>query len=303
MAAYGITEDQAKIRLFGLDDNTLLAVAGGDLSSIQGNTDHAMDGNKTSEGNAGTITEDTPNKITEGTADDTKNAPKRAKRSRAVKDTTDIVNAPTMANNDFILTPKEHELPDGIADVIFSAVDSFCKKHNFDSMDKCRQTQWGACCMFIGQSIFKQNRKLLADKPPKNGGFCYDTAKLMQLADIWGHLCGVYGKAPFVDDFANFAGLEESSIYTTHNRTGGEITPARMQLLQKLHGMQERGLAGMIADGRQNPTGALACLNHWHGWTSTKEIIHTTSNGAQNAVALPVFDNSITSLPDNSPKS
>lgn len=199
-----------------------------------------------------------------------------------------------------IVPTNDGLLPEGLADMIYSAVDSFCKKHGFENMEKCRQPTWGACCSFIGQSIFKKNRRILAGTTPKNGGFCYDTAKLSALADLWGHMCGVYCKAPIVDDFANFAGVDEVTLYANSGKyiDMDHLTPARVQLLQKLHSMQERGLAGLIVDGRQNPTGALAALNHWHGWTTTKEIIHTTSGGGQNAVSLPVFGQNAPEIPE-----
>lgn len=202
-----------------------------------------------------------------------------------------------------IVTDDTHDgLPDGLADMIYSAVDSFCKKHDFENMSKCRQSAWGACCSYIGQTIFKPNRKILAGPPPKNGGFCYDTEKLSRLADLWSHMCGVYGKAPLVDDFANFAGVDEVTIYASTGKYTDmqHITPARVRLLQKLHAMQEKGLAGLIVDGRQNPTGALAALNHWHGWTQTREIIHTAGQGSQAAAALPVFGPAGEMLPEKS---
>ena len=182
-------------------------------------------------------------------------------------------------------------LPDGITDNIYSAIDAFCNKHGFDNMEKCRQPSWGACCMFIGQTVFKPNRKLLAGATPKNGGFRYDFNKISAVADIWIYLCGAYGKAPFINDFANFCGIDKTFLYGVggHYGDGEPLTASRVQLLQKLKDAQETGLAGLVADGRQNPTGALACLNHWHGWTTTKEIIHTTAAGNKNAVALPVF--------------
>lgn len=199
------------------------------------------------------------------------------------------------------IVPDESGLPDGLTDMIYSAVDAFCRKHHFDDMSKCRQTAWSSCCMYIGSSIFKKNRKILAGPTPKNGGFCYDFKKMSLLSDIWVYMCGAFGKAPFISDFANFAGIDKTALYAVGgDYTPDHLTPARLQLLQKLREAQEMGLSGLIVDGRQNPTGALAALNHWHGWTTTKEIIHTTSNGSQTAAALPVFDAGVGTLPDKS---
>jgi hypothetical protein len=106
-----------------------------------------------------------------------------------------------------------------------------------------------------------------------------------------------------ITDFAAFAGIDPTTVHTV----GGEYTadnkatPARLHLLKKLHNLQESGLASAIVDGRQNPTGALAALNHWHGWTKTTEIIHTSAAPAASAPALPVFDGSSGLLEDKNP--
>jgi len=187
------------------------------------------------------------------------------------------------------------ELPADVPELIQETIETFCTRFNIDTMDKARQTQWSACCRFIGQNVFRKNRDILADRERarrNGGGYCYDLKKVNTLCDIWIALCKAYIKAPMIDDFAQFAGMDEGTIYGNSGKysQADKATPARVHLLQKLHDAQERGLADMIIDGRQNPTGALAVLNHWHGWTQTREIIHTTAQQTAGAAALPVFD-------------
>jgi len=189
------------------------------------------------------------------------------------------------------------ELPEDIPERIQETIETFCARFNIDTMDKARQTQWSACCRFIGQNVFKKNRDILADRERarrNGGGYCYDLNKVNALCDIWIALCKAYIKAPMIDDFGQFAAIEESTIYGVGGRytQADKVTPERVRLLQKLHDAQERGLADMIIDGKQNPTGALAVLNHWHGWTQTREIIHTTAQQTTGAASLPVFDSS-----------
>ena len=189
------------------------------------------------------------------------------------------------------------ELPEDIPERIQETIETFCTRFNIDTMDKARQTQWSACCRFIGQNIFKKNRDILADRERarrNGGGFCYDLKKVNALCDIWIALCKAYIKAPMIDDFGQFAAVDESFIYGNSGKytAADRATPERVRLLQKLHDAQERGLADMIIDGKQNPTGALAVLNHWHGWTQTREIIHTTAQQTTGAASLPVFDSS-----------
>ena len=186
-------------------------------------------------------------------------------------------------------------LPAGLPETIYSYIEDLCKKDNVTDLKKERQTYWKYICICIGSGIFKKS-KILHDiqKEKSHGGTAYDFNKLTTLSTLWGALCLRYNKSPMIDDFANFAGVTDVCLYGTGGGypDGGGVTPARTSLLKKLHDMQEKGLAGLIVDGRQNPTGALAALNHWHGWTTTREIIHTTGGTAPTPAALPVFDGS-----------
>ena len=173
--------------------------------------------------------------------------------------------------------------------IIDNAINDFCIVRNIEDLSKERQPQWRAACMYVGQNVFKRS-KLLHDveKEKTHGGIVYDAEKVGAVAEIWVYLCACFGKAPFIDDFCTFAGVSDSWIYERN-----EVTPKRMDLLQKLAHWQEIGLAGLIVDGRQNPTAALACLNHWHGWVDKKEICHISDRSRDNAPALPVFDSPI----------
>ena len=167
-------------------------------------------------------------------------------------------------------------------------IQSYCDQNNIDDLSKERQPRWGAACYMVGQSVFKCS-KILHDiqKERVQGGTVYDVGRVSALVDLWGVLCKNFCKAPMIDDFAAFAGVSDTWIYGANLPDG--LTPARSLLLQKLKRMQEGGLSALIVDGRQNPTGALAVLNHFHGWTQSREIIHTNGGGASSAVALPVF--------------
>lgn len=189
-------------------------------------------------------------------------------------------------------------LPDNVASLVMGAIDSYCEQNNISDLSKERQPRWGAACYLVGQSVFKGS-KILHDmnREKINGGIVYDVGRVSALVELWGVLCQNFCKAPMIDDFAHFAGVSDSWLYGVGSAEG--LTPERAALLQKLKRMQESGLAGLIVDGRQNPTGALAMLNHCHGWTQTREIIHT-SGGSQNAAALPVFGSDGLQIEDKS---
>ena len=190
---------------------------------------------------------------------------------------------------DIIAETAAGVLPDNVPALIMDVIQSYCDQNNISDLSKERQPRWRAACYIVGQSVFK-NSKILHDlqREKVNGGIVYDVGRVSALVDVWGVLCANFCKAPMVDDFAHFAAISDTWLYGANSPDG--LTPTRAALLQKIKRIQESGLSSLIVDGRQNPTGALAALNHWHGWTTTKEIIHTTGAAAAAAPALPVFD-------------
>jgi hypothetical protein len=180
-------------------------------------------------------------------------------------------------------------LPDNVPGLVRDCIDSFCEQNKIDDLSKERQPRWAAACMAVGASVFKGS-KLLHDiaREKVNGGTVYDVGRVSALVDLWIYLCSMFCKAPLVVDFAYFSGISEAWFYGVGSPDG--LTPARAALAKKLKQVQEGGLSAMIGDGRQNPTGALAALNHWHGWTQTREIIHTSGAASVSAPSLPVFD-------------
>ena len=189
-------------------------------------------------------------------------------------------------------------LPDNVPALVMDVIDSFCEQNNIADLSRERQPRWGAACHMVGELVFKPS-KILHDiqREKINGGRVYDVGRVSALVDLWGFLCQNFCKAPLIDDFARFAGLSDTWIYGANLPEG--LTTERSLLLQKLKRMQESGLSSMIVDGRQNPTGALAALNHWHGWTQTREIIHSSAAAAPSAPVLPVFDGSAGFLTDS----
>ena len=235
-------------------------------------------------------------KTTGSIKDNSRKEPKTKKAIiQELKDNPPDIN-PDIIQADYI----PGELPDNITTLIMDTIQAYCDKFNITDMSKERQPRWGAACYMVGVTIFKKS-KILHDIPREKiqGGTIYDVAKVSKLCDIWGLLCKTFCKAPLIDDFSAFAGLSDAWLYAAGSQD--QLTPARALLLQKLKNLQELGLSSLIVDGRQNPTGALAALNHWHGWTQTREIIHTNSGAAPAPAALPVFDGLSGLLEDKNP--
>lgn len=181
-------------------------------------------------------------------------------------------------------------LPDDISRRVMDALSDYCEQFQIEDISKERQPRWSAACIYIGKAVFK-GTDLLRDMRPDarragSGLRAYDIEKISAVADFFLYLCGAFVKAPFIDDFCHFASITDSWLYGAGTRN--DLTPGKVALLQKLRDAQERGLAGMIADGRQNPTGALAILNHWHNWVQVREIVHTDA-ASSSAAVLPDF--------------
>lgn len=304
MEHYSLAENDG-VKIIGFTNRehpeSILAILSGDLSSVPASAaalgivlkDTSQGIPKTSKAKTTRAT------IKKSAGSIKKNSRKEPKTKKAIiqelKDNPPDI-PPDIIQADYI----PGELPDNITTLIMDTIQAYCDKFNITDMSKERQPRWGAACYMVGITIFKKS-KILHDIPREKlqGGIIYDVAKVNKLCDIWGLLCKTFCKAPLIDDFSAFAGLSDSWLYAAGSQD--QLTPARALLLQKLKNLQELGLSSLIVDGRQNPTGALAALNHWHGWTQTREVIHNVSGAAPAPAALPVFDGSSGLLEDKNP--
>lgn len=189
-----------------------------------------------------------------------------------------------------IIDTEWEGLPDGIGDMINNAIYDFCNFENtppIEDMKKEKQLVWSACCMYIGRKVYKKNGLLRkAEREPGGQWIGYDMRVIWASVPLWAYLCTIYGKAPFAYDFEHFTGLSSLWLY---DKSKELLTPEREQLTKKLKEIQETGLAGLIADGAKNPTGAIAILNHWHGWAQNQIVVQTDTQKALTAASLPLL--------------
>jgi hypothetical protein len=206
-------------------------------------------------------------------------------------------NARTQARDR--ITPEGAEIVDGvpfeglpvdIKDLIDNAISDFCLYEctpPIEDLSKEKQTRWTACCIYVGWNVFKKYKILRSAERGEDGCFIgYDYRKAWAALPVWVYYCVSYNKAPFIYDFGHFIGASYDWIYC---RDGEILTPDHARLIKKLKEVQEGGLASLIADGSRNPTGAIAILNHWHGWDANKITIQTDARPALSAVSLPVL--------------
>lgn len=178
-------------------------------------------------------------------------------------------------------------LPVDIRERIDNAIYDFCMyecKPPIEDLSKARAPKWAACCDYIGRTISKP---LLRETERGAGGRWnqFDDGVIAALLPLWGYYCQLYEKAPFKQDFSAFAGLGFLLVESDM----GAVTPARIDLCKRIDKMQENGLAGLISDGSRNPTGALAILNHWHGWAQNNVNVTVDTRQALSAALLPTL--------------
>ena len=182
-------------------------------------------------------------------------------------------------------------LPAGIQDIIENAINDFCTyecKPPIADLAKERAPRWSACCQYIGHKVFKRYNILTNGESPRRGDGTrkpYNIDIMGAAVPVWRFFCARYEKAPLAYDYYCFVGASE--CYLIHTNGGQGVTPAHIQLAKTLKSIQEAGLAGLISDGRGNPTGAIAILNHWHGWNQTAAPQEKTAAAVLSVHDLP----------------
>lgn len=187
---------------------------------------------------------------------------------------------------------SENILPEDIKQQIDDAIYDFMTyecKPPIEDMAKARQPRWSACCMYIGQRVFK--KIIRPQERISNGKWVgIDVERVNAIIPLWLYYCSVFDKTPLKADFGYFAGFSVSWLYDFKSQG---VTPERLELFQKLSEIQENGIKGIITDGKANPTGNIVILNHDHGYaTSTVSIQHETKQAieATNLPKLGVLD-------------
>lgn len=226
--------------------------------------------------------------------DDEKNAasgtPKREENKTDNK--TDIDNN----NIDGSTAGGAHDLPPDFINTLQSIIKQWCIDNDIETMQKAKQQQWSAVCMFIGQYI-KQN-KILADKEKtaaRGGVVAYDIKKVDALLDLWVYLCNAYGKVALVNDFIYFAGVSKQWIYGSNGHS--QLTSADGLLVKKLADIQAAAIGSGIVDGKENPTGKIYFSKAVLGWSESGITRQNSDDMQENNGALP--DLSLLSLPNN----
>lgn len=178
-------------------------------------------------------------------------------------------------------------LPDSHGAAINNAIFEFLSYEipgGADSIKGINQLQFKALCIYIGRKVNSSVvRAPWVDSIGKGSFAPIDNNVLYSLFDIWAYMCAVGGFVPFIDDFFLFCGLSVDLVYSSSFKS----SPARVEFYNKIRVFQESALAARLTEGRGNPTGCLAVLNHVHGWRSDASGAASLQVAAASAAALP----------------
>lgn len=189
-----------------------------------------------------------------------------------------------------VIMPGSNEaslLPDDHAEKINACLYEFLTYElpgGGDSIKDLSQMQFKALCTYLGRRV---NRSLVRGPWEASiGAGAFQPVNddlLLVLFDMWFYLVSVGSFVPFVDDFFLYCGLGVDLVYSSSFKSN----QVRAEFAQKIKAFQESGLAARLVEGRGNPTGLLAILNHAHGWRSDAAANDQKTIQAITADALP----------------
>lgn len=190
---------------------------------------------------------------------------------------------------------RVEDTPLNIEDIkqkIVALIDNFCELYGIEDFTKEPQRRFTALCTYIGDNTFKHTKILKSNKKIDNGSVmlstcdAYDWDKVAQATTIFDNMCNLYNKAFIHDALAGFLGMGINTL--TDNAE--KLTMRGIDIYKK----RELSLASYISDSKTNVTGAIACLNHWHGWNGAGST-HTEKK--ETIVIYPMLSGNI--KPDN----
>ena len=167
---------------------------------------------------------------------------------------------------------------DDIKRSIDSLIRAWCDSNDIDDLRKAEQPIFNALCTDIGNTIFKpsailkdHNQYINGSAVPTNNNQ-YNIDKVISIIDICNYYCNIYNKVFTIHAAAAFCGVSKDFFYDNREK----LTRRGCDLWKN----SELSLADSIVSGKRNPTGALAALNHWHGWSgagSTRTEVRETT--------------------------
>jgi len=141
----------------------------------------------------------------------------------------------------------------------------YCEENRIEDMRKESQAVFLSCLYYIYCHVFKDNMYLLKINQRE---FNPDNVYKLCIYYIYS-LCNKYNKIPSMYGFSTLSGIDIDTLlsWNSNNDTyKTEHNKQRNKVYRLLKDYRQMGLADRIADGKTNPVGPIAILNHEYNW-------------------------------------
>lgn len=189
-----------------------------------------------------------------------------------------INKADLFAGVDSLLSPVEREAAT-LENEFIEAFYSICEAGGAVTAEDIRNMPtnvFTARLTSAGREVFGRNCEVLRASPydRKTDTLISNNNALKQsllsyLADFYIELSYLYNKVPSKYTFCKMLGISKSDLYNWSSL--GKATPEGLDIVKKITEANEEALAGRLIDGKQNPVGTLAILNHVHHWNESED--------------------------------
>lgn len=146
---------------------------------------------------------------------------------------------------------------------------------------------WRACLRHVGKQIYADGALKVEDRTFNQ----YDADKVEEALNLYLDLCDEYQKAPSCYTFEAFTGVTDE-ILDLWNRgerltldTVGNSKKRNFQTILK--NARQLALEDKLENGKQNPVGVIAIMNHEFGWNQSVPEIPTNKPKALSSGELP----------------
>ena len=149
------------------------------------------------------------------------------------------------------------------------AIEEYITINSIDDINKISMSNWNALLIYVnnvcfGNRILKSKELYKTNDRISSNYNAYDYEILDYLCDYYIYLCYKYDKEVSKAGFSKLAGITKESILSSE--IGKVVSDKRVNLAKKLTEENEQSLANKLYDGKGNPVGVIAILNHWHNW-------------------------------------
>lgn len=165
---------------------------------------------------------------------------------------------------------------------------------NIEDFQTIPQNVWNGALIYINRHVFKPNPGVLKQKKnnpvdsrvAQSNFNAYDYDLVNDICDYYISLCMLYNKEVSLSGFSLLTGINIDTLIDW-GKGSTKLSNTSCEINKKLHRFREESIAGKLADGKQNPVGLIAILNHHYGWNMPGVSRETTSKQVLPAADLP----------------